>query len=562
MQKNWNIKKYDEDLVNKVKEKYNISDILARLVISRNVEFDDVSSYLRADLKNIEDPFKMKDMDKFVTRVKKAIDEKENICIYGDYDVDGITSITVLYRYLKERGANVSYYLPDRLVEGYGVNKDAIDDIYENKKASLVITVDCGITAIEEIKYAKKKKIDFCITDHHECLDELPDAVCVVDAKRKDDTSKFKHLAGVGVAFKCMMALSKEYDLDENSYLKYIDIVAIGTISDIVSLTSENRIIAKYGLEAIKVTKNAGLSALLKIVGSNEIDSNLVSFSLAPRINACGRLGNSSLAVELFLCDKAHEAIKLAEKLDMQNKQRQDIEKKIYEQALKLATERGLVVRNSIVLYNENWHSGVIGIVASKLVNIFYKPVILFTKENGVVRGSGRCQTGFSLYGAVSECKDLLIQFGGHEHASGMTIDENNIQKFSDKFEEVVSKITTKDAKEVIDIDAEISRDDLNVKTVKDVFLIKPYGQMNPEPVFIYKNLRVQAISTIKDGKHLKLTLRDQNSLILGIAFSCGDRRDEIVIGDKIDIVANISINTFTSPKTIQFMVKDFRKVI
>lgn len=562
MQKEWNIKKYDEDLVKKVKEKYNISDILARLVISRNVEFDDVGSYLRADLKNIEDPFKMKDMDKFVDRVKKAIDEKESICIYGDYDVDGITSITVLYRYLKERGANVHYYLPDRLLEGYGVNKEAIDEIKKQYNASLIITVDCGITAINEVEYAKKKKIEFCITDHHECLDTLPNAVCVVDAKRKDDTCKFKHLAGVGVAFKCMMALSKEYGLDENSYLKYIDIVSIGTIADIVSLTSENRIIAKYGLEAIKVTKNAGLSALLKIVGSNEIDSNLVSFSLAPRINACGRLGNSSLAVELFLCEKPHDAMKLAEKLDMQNKQRQDIEKKIYEQALRMSAEKGLVVRNSIVLYNENWHSGVIGIVASKLVNMFYKPVILFTKENGVIRGSGRCQTGFSLYDAVSKCSDLLVQFGGHEHASGMVIEEENIQKFSDKFESIVSGLVTNETKEVIDIDAEISRDDLNVKTVKDVFLIKPYGQMNEEPVFIYKNLRVQAISTIKDGKHLKLTLRDQNSLILGIAFSCGDRRDELVIGDKIDIVANISINTFTSPKTIQFMVKDFRKII
>lgn len=562
MQKVWNLKKYDNELIKKIMEKYNVSEMLAKLVISRNVEFDDIGSFLRADLKNIEDPYKMKDMDKFVERVKKAIDSKENICIYGDYDVDGITSITVLYRYLKERGASVSYYLPDRLIEGYGVNKEAIDEIERKYNATLIITVDCGITAIDEVNYAKTKNIDFCITDHHECLDTLPDAVCVVDAKRKDDKSKFKELAGVGVAFKCIMALSKEFDLDENSYLKYIDIVAIGTISDIVSLTSENRIISKYGIEAMKITKNVGLSALLKIVGSNEIDSNLVSFSLAPRINACGRMGNASLAVELFLAEKPYEATKLAENLDTQNKQRQEVEKKIYEQALKMATEKGIVVKNSIVLYNESWHSGIIGVVASKLVNMFYKPVILFTKENGVVRGSGRCPSGFSLYRAVSECKDLLVQFGGHEHAAGMTIEEDKIGEFENKFEEIVTKAIPKDNKEVIDIDAEISKDDLNVRTVKDVFLIKPYGQMNPEPVFIYRNLRVQAISTIKDGKHLKLTLRDQNNLILGIAFSCGNRRDELVIGDKIDIVANISINTFTSPKTIQFMVKDFRKVI
>lgn len=374
--------------------------------------------------------------------------------------------------------------------------------------------------------------------------------------------SKFKELAGVGVAFKCTMALAKEFNLDESSYMKYIDMVAIGTISDIVSLTSENRIISKYGLEAIKVTKNVGLAALLKLVGSNEIDSTLVSFSLAPRINACGRMGNASLAVELFLCEKPQEASRLAEKLDMQNKQRQEIERKIYEQALKIATEKGLVVKNSIVLYDENWHSGIIGIVASKLVNMFYKPVILFTKENGVVRGSGRCPTGFSLYNAVSECKDLLVQFGGHEHAAGMTIEEDKIDEFRDKFEEVVKNIVPKDNREVLDIDLEITKEDLNVRTVKDVYLIKPYGQMNPEPVFVYKNLKVQAISTIKEGKHLKLTLRDQNNLILGIGFGCGDRRDELVIGDKVDIVANIAINTYTSPKTIQFMLKDFRKVI
>ena len=562
MQKIWNIKKYDEELVTKVKETYNVSDMLAKLMISRNVEFDEMGSFLRADLSKIEDPFVMKDMDKFVSRVKKAIDSSENICIYGDYDVDGITSITVLYKFLKNLGANVSYYLPDRLVEGYGVNNEAIDEIIEKHNASVIITVDCGITAVEEVEYAKTKNIDFLITDHHQCSMEVPDAACVIDAKQPGCKSKFKELAGVGVAFKCMMALAKEYGLEEDSYMKYIDMVAIGTISDIVSLTSENRIISKYGLEAIKVTKNVGLSALLKLVGSNEIDSTLVSFSLAPRINACGRMGNASLAVELFLCEKMQEATRLAEKLDAQNKQRQEIERKIYEQALKMATEKGLVVKNSIVLYDENWHSGIIGIVASKLVNMFYKPVILFTKENGVVRGSGRCPTGFSLYNAVSECKDMLVQFGGHEHAAGMTIEEDKIDEFRNKFEEVVKSIVPKDNREVLDIDLEITKEDLNVRTVKDVFLIKPYGQMNPEPVFVYKNLKVQAISTIKEGKHLKLTLRDQNNLILGLGFGCGDRRDELVIGDKVDIVANIAINTYTSPKTIQFMLKDFRKVI
>lgn len=560
MQKLWNIRKYDNEYVSKIMDTYKISEILSKLLISRNVKFEEIGSFLKADLKNLKDPYLMKDMDKFVDRVSKAILEGEKICIYGDYDVDGITSITVIYSFLEELGADVSYYLPNRLSEGYGLNNEALDEIVKTG-AKLLITVDCGITAIDEINYAKSLGMDVCITDHHECGDELPNAVCIVNPKQKDDTSEFKALAGVGVAFKCIMALSKKYNLNEDSYLKYIDIVAVGTISDIVSLTGENRIIAKFGLEAMKVTKNIGLAAILKLVGSNEIDSVLVSFALAPRINACGRMGNASLAVKLLLAKNVSEATKIAAELDEQNKLRQDVEKNIYDQALNMVKEKGLDKKSSIVLYDENWHNGVIGIVASKLVNLYFKPVILFTKENGIIRGSGRCETGFSLYDALTKCKDLLVQFGGHELAAGMTIDYDKIDEFIEKFDQVATEMIPNENKETIDIDAEIKKEDLNAYTIRDTVLMKPYGQENKEPVFIYKGLKVQAISTIKDGKHLKLTLRDMNSLLVGIAFSSGDRRDELVVGDKVDIVGSISINTYTSPKTIQYIIKDFKKV-
>jgi len=559
MQKLWNIKNYDPEYISKIMNRYKISETLSKLLISHNIGFDEIENFLKANLENLKDPYLMKDMDKFVNRVSNAIIQSEKICIYGDYDVDGITSITIMYKFLEELGAHVSYYLPDRLSEGYGLNREALNDI-RNNGTSLLITVDCGITAIEEIKYAKDIGLDVCVTDHHECSDILPDAVCIVNPKQSGDKSEFKFHAGVGVAFKCITALSMKHNLSKDSYLKYLDIVAVGTISDIVSLTGENRIIAKFGLEAMKVTKNIGLSAILKLVGSNEIDSILVSFALAPRINACGRMGNAGLAVELLLAKNLTEANKIALKLDEQNKLRQEVEKNIFDQALKMVQDNGLDKKNSIVLYDENWHNGVIGIVASKLVNIYFKPVILFTKEHGVIRGSGRCEVGFSLYEALTKCKDSLIQFGGHELAAGMTINSEKIEEFKIRFDEVVTEISPGESKEIIDVDVEIKREDLNISTIIDTISMKPYGQGNKEPVFIYKNLKVQAISTIKDGKHLKLTLRDMNSLLVGIAFSSGYRRDELVVGDKIAIVGNISINTFTSPKTIQFIIKDFKK--
>ena len=290
MSKVWNIKKYDEKKVEEIMNKYNVSKTLAKLLISREIE--DIDMYLNGNIDSLRDPFLIKDMEKLVKRVKKALDKKEKICIYGDYDVDGITSITIMYKFLEKLGADVSYYLPDRLVEGYGVNKEALYKIKE-EGVTFVITVDCGITAIEEVEYAKSIGLDICITDHHECGEEIPDCIGVINPKRKDDTFPFKMYAGVGVAFKVITALSKEFNLDKEEYLKYLDIVAIGTISDIVPLVDENRIISKFGLEMIKNTKNVGLKALLKVINYKEIDSTMVSFLIAPRINACRKTWKS-----------------------------------------------------------------------------------------------------------------------------------------------------------------------------------------------------------------------------------------------------------------------------
>ena len=404
--------------------------------------------------------------------------------------------------------------------------------------------------------------MDVIITDHHECGDVLPDAIGIVNPKQKDDKSEFKYHAGVGVAFKCIMAVAKKLNLPKNSYLDYLDIVAIGTISDIVQLVGENRIISKYGLEAIKTTNDVGLKALLNRVSFKNIDSTMVSFGMAPRINACGRMGQAHIAVELLLEENEEKANLLANKLNELNIKRQEIEKEIFDNAIEMITKNNLEKNASFVLYDENWHNGVIGIVASRLVNIYGKPVILLTREQGMIRGSGRCQKGISLYDALTDCKEYLIQFGGHELAAGLSIEEEKIPMFRKKFEEVVKGITNGVSEQIIDVDAEIKISDLNVNLLKDIHELKPYGQSNSQPLFLYKGLKVEAIRTLKEDKHLKMTLRDGKFLVEALAFSQGERRDEVVIGDKIDILCNVELNTFTTPKTIQFLVQDFKKSV
>lgn len=561
MQKTWNLRKYDNDLVKRIQDTYDVSEIMAKLVIARNIEFNEINSFLKGSLDDLKDPYELKDMEKLVERIDKAIKNNEKICIYGDYDVDGITSITIMYQFLTKLGADVMYYLPDRLIEGYGINNNALDEI-KSKGVSLVITVDCGITAIAEVEHAKEIGLDICITDHHECAEVLPDAIAIVNPKRKDSDYDFRLLAGVGVAFKTITAISIKYNLPKEEYLKFIDIVAIGTISDIVPLIGENRIISKFGLKAMTQTENIGLKALIKLVNSKDMDSMMVSFGMAPRINACGRMGNASAAVKLLLEKNETRAEQMALGLDELNQERKNVETIIYEEAINMIKEKGLESKNSIVLYNSSWHNGVIGIVASRLVNIYYKPVILLTKEHGTIRGSGRCPSGFSIYDALTECKDSVIQFGGHELAAGLSLEEEKIDEFINAFEKASSKRSKSLSEQIIEVDAEVQRKDLNGQLIKDIRMMKPYGQSNQVPVFLYKGLKVNAIRTIKDEKHLKLVLKDDKSLIDAIGFSMGSRRDEIRIGDKVDVVGNIELNSYNTPKTIQILLQDFKKSV
>ena len=559
MNKKWECRKVDEEKVKKISEEYNISSLLAKILVNKNIlEKEEIDLFLKPTRYDFHDPFLMPDMEIAVDRIIKAIEDKEKILIYGDYDVDGITSITVLKKFLLERGANVSSYIPNRLDEGYGLNKEAIEKIVKNGN-TLMITVDCGISAIEEIEYANSLGIETIITDHHEASETIPNALAVVDNKRKDSKYPFRELAGVGVAFKLIQAISIKLGLEEKEYLKYLDIVCVGTISDIVPLVDENRVIAKLGLKLVEVTKNIGLKTLLEVSGYKKIDSNTISFGLAPRINACGRMGKAEEALKLFLLEDKEEAIKIAEILNKYNKERQETEKEIFEQAVKQVEEQ-TQEKQVLVLGSEGWHHGVIGIVASKITDLYFKPSVLICFEEDEGKGSGRSIPGFDLYEALSKCNTNLERFGGHSMAVGVSLKKENFEKFKEEFEKYAQNTNICDIIPIIHIDEEISLKDVDLKSVKELSLLEPFGEANKMPLFLYRNLRIHSIRALSEGKHIKLTFQDNNFYIDSIGFNLGHLAEEYQIGDKIDVVGTLEINEFNGRQSVQINLKDVRK--
>ena len=559
MNKKWECLKADEEKVEKIVKEYQISTLLAKILVNKNIlEKEEVDLFLKPTRNNFHNPFLLPDMEIAVDRIIKAIKNKEKILIYGDYDVDGITSITVLKKFLLEQDAIVTEYIPSRLEEGYGLNKEAIKKIAEDGN-TLIITVDCGISAIDEIDYANSFGIETIVTDHHEPGETLPNALAVVDAKRKDNIYPFNQLAGVGVSFKLIQALSQKLNLEDREYLKYLDIVCVGTISDIVPLVDENRVIAKLGLKLVEVTKNIGLKTLLEVSGYKKVDSNTISFGIAPRINACGRMGKAWEALKLFLTEDEKEAIQIAEKLNEYNKQRQEIEKKIYEEAIN-QVEENKEEKDVLILGSEGWHHGVIGIVASKITDLYFKPSILicFNQEEG--KGSGRSIPGFDLYEALSKCNTYLEKYGGHSMAVGISLKKENFEKFREEFEKYAQNSNICDIIPVIQIDEEISLQDINLQAVQELSLLEPFGEANRMPLFLYKNLKIHSIRTLSEGKHIKLTLQDNNFYIDAIGFNIGHLSEDYQIGDKIDIVGTLEINEFNGRQSVQINLKDIRK--
>lgn len=562
MNKEWHIYETDEEKVSKIKEKYKINDLLARILVNRNIiEEDKIRLFLEPTRNDFYNPYLMKDMEKAIERIIKAIEEKEKVIIYGDYDVDGITSVTVLKSFFKDIGVDAGFYIPNRLNEGYGLNKEAIKKIVD-EKYDLMITVDCGISGIEEINYANSLGLDVIVTDHHEPGDEIPKAIAVIDNKREDSTYPFRDLAGVGVAFKLCQALGMKLGLKEESYLKYLDIVCVGTISDIVPLVDENRVITKLGLLLVKQTKNLGLRAIISSSGYSKIDSNTISFGVAPRINACGRMGEAEEALKLLLSKNINEVNELTKKLNERNKTRQEIEKQIYESVVEKINKNHLEDHRVIVVGGKGWHHGVIGIVSSKITEMYFKPSILLSFDDEIGKGSGRSIPGFDLHDALMKCSEFLEKFGGHSMAVGVTIREENFSKFVDAFEEVAKEEKIEEIVPIINIDAKITLKDIDKQVVESLKLLEPFGEANKMPMFAFKNMRIDSIRALSEGKHLKLTLKEDNKIINAIGFNIGNLAEEYRIGDRVDIAGFLEINTFNGTDNLQINIKDIMKSV
>ena len=557
MKKKWEYISPNKEITEKIAKRFGLSTLVAGILANRGlVEEKQIEVFLNPTRKDFYDPYLLNDMNIAVDEIIKIINNKGRILIYGDYDVDGITSIAVLKKYLNQLGLEVDYHIPNRLNEGYGLKKETLKEIAD-KKYDLMITVDCGITAIEEIEYANSLGIKTIITDHHEALDEIPNAIAVINPKRKDNKYPFRGLAGVGVVFKLIQAISIKLNLEEKEFLKYLDLVCVGTISDIVPLIDENRVIAKLGLKLVEVTKNLGLRELINVSRYKKIDSSTISFGVAPRINACGRMGHAEEALKLFLTSNIVEAQEITKKLEEYNQERQNIEKRIFAEAIEKLKEDEEGKKGSIVLESTNWHHGVIGIVASKLTDLYYKPTILLCLEGDEAKGSGRSILGFDLHQALCETSQYLEKYGGHEMAVGLTLKAENFQKFKTEFEKLVEKSNVSEIVPIINIDIQLYDRNIKKEIAKEIQLLEPFGEGNKMPLILFKNLKIDSIRTLSEGKHLKLTLKTENQWIDAIGFNLGNLADEYHIGDKVDVVGMLEINEYNNNEYLQINMRD-----
>ena len=558
--KKWVVSPCDRELAADIAENCGIEPFAALLLCARGLtdEFE-VESFL-FDTELI-DPFTLPDMEKACERVHKAVDSGERITVFGDYDADGVTSTALMYSFLSSRGAVVDYYIPDRAEEGYGMNNRAIDSLKE-RGTSLIVTVDNGISAIDEIEYAKSLGIDVVVTDHHKVGEVLPDAVAVVDPHREDSVCEFSEWAGVGVAFKFICAFDNDfgYDLLE----EYGDLVALGTVADIVSLRGENRIIVRSGLAFINAglydgTLRTGIKALVEVSdNSGALNSMGLAFRLSPRINAAGRLGSAERALKLLLCEDAEEARLIAEEISQLNSQRQSTESAITEEAIKIIENNADIKhRKVIVVSGESWHQGVIGIVASRIAERYGKPCIVISENDEVSRGSGRSIEGFSLYDGLSYCSDVLVQYGGHVLAAGLSIDKDRISEFRDKINEYAE--TIEPIVGVLHIDCKLNPAGIDVDMVSSLQILEPYGAENPQPLFGLYGMVVSAVHGVGNGKHTRLSLKKNGVSLSAIMFSVAPEDLPYVMGDKVDVAVKLTENEYQGKTQVSIQVKDIR---
>jgi single-stranded-DNA-specific exonuclease len=553
-----------EESVTAIQEQLNIPAEIAHLLAIRDIHsFEAAKTFFRPKKKDLYDPFLMKDMEDGACRLSSAIRNREKVVIYGDYDVDGTTAVSILYRFLKSFGLDVEYYIPHRFKEGYGINPDGIKFAVE-KKASLIVSVDCGITAIEEARLAKQKGIDLIICDHHTVGDELPDAYAVLDPKRPDCSYPFDGLSGAGVGFKLLQATTKKLGLPDKLAHQYLDLVAISIASDIVPIVDENRVLMRRGLDLINTEPRTGIRSLLnriKIPPGSVTTSSIV-FSIGPRINAAGRMGDATAAVELMIADDPVIADRRASELESINKMRKSADSETMSQAMDMIDNQYHIEDlSAMVLHDPDWHLGVIGIVASRLVDVHYRPAIMLSTVEGKVKGSARSIKGFNIYEALKKCEDLLEQFGGHEFAAGLTMDRKNLDEFRKRMNSIaLSDLTDNDFKPEIEISCNLDLSKVDMKFWKLLTQFEPFGPGNLRPVFVSKNVCIEGVPTIVGSGHLKLKVRQNGSAVFdAIGFNMHEYEPRLrnCDRDKIDIAYVLEENHWNGRRTIQIRLKD-----
>lgn len=555
------------EIKKKLAEELSISPILAQLLVQREIyTFADARSFFRPDLADLHDPFLMADMDNAVKRLTSAMRHNEKILVYGDYDVDGTTSVSLAYKFLMQFYNNVDFYIPDRYNEGYGISVQGID-FAANNDFKLIIALDCGIKAVEKVKYASSLGVDFIICDHHTPDAILPPAVAVLDPKRDDCNYPYKHLSGCGVGFKLMQAFAIVNNIDFSQLTPLLDLLALSIASDIVPITGENRILAFYGLKQINSNPSIGVKSILDVCGlaDKEITISDIVFKVGPRINASGRMKLATEAVQLLVSSNPVFAKEKSDTINEYNNDRKDLDKNITDEAIALiASDERYLTRKSIVVHKPDWHKGVIGIVASRLSEEYYKPSIVLTNSNGLASGSARSVPGFDIYKAIDSCRDLLENFGGHMYAAGLSMKEENITAFTDRFEQFVSEnILEEQTYPQIDIDAVLEFKDITPKFFRVLKQFGPFGPGNMKPVFASKKVFDYGTSRLvgKDQEHLKLELVDSSSenVMNGIAFRMFAYNDHLKALNPLDICYTLEENNFNGNTSIQLMIRDIK---
>ena len=564
MQKRWaEIPLTTPELIPELQASLQINEVLARLLVLRGVHnYDEAHDFFRPNIHHLHDPFLMQDMEQAIERIEKAIAQQEKILVFGDYDVDGTTAVALVYRFFSKYYDQLEYYIPDRYLEGYGISYKGIDYAAENN-FSLIIALDCGIKSVDHVAYAKAKGVDFIICDHHLPGRNLPDAVAVLDPKRADCSYPYKELAGCGIGFKLIQAYTQKNDLPFEDLEAYLDLVAVSIAADIVPIDGENRTLAWFGMKRLNEQPCAGLAALRSIAKQkpNYTLSDAV-FQLGPRINAAGRIADAKQAVRLLSCSTQTEALEIAKLIDVHNDERREHDSDITEQALtQLESGVDFKTRKSTVVFNESWHKGVIGIVASRLTEKYYRPTVVLTQSNGVVAGSARSVMGFDLYEALLACTDLLEQFGGHKYAAGLTMKVENVPAFQQRFEEVVTaSISDELLVQEISIDSPLNLAQIDAKFFRILSQFEPFGPKNMSPIFIASGVELAGAIGIVGETHLKMQVKQGDSNVFDcIGFGLGKLKEALLRSNSFDMCFSIEENSWKDRRNIQLNIKDIR---